>query len=394
MSYLNDSELDRTIRDFEFTKKARKQIRQVVTSDSFQDLSCEEIMLLLRDEMDQVSFRDHLKRYLYRQAGMEEPFRSVTDKTWQKMIEYAFEENNAPHSFEPTTTRWNATVKSWLNAQRVRRGTVFLLGFGLRMTPAAVTEMLTKVLMEDDFRPDDPKEVIFRYCFERSLPYSFALSWLEQYERLPENNEEADMSGEIPPENETQLLACLRRLKSRGNRSEYLLQRRKSFTELYDRCREMIAGIYNQDEEEKPKKERRVWKKEDISSSDLEQMLCSGIPMTESGNLTKANLSQLCQRFESFRPSRQHLEGILKGQLQPDRYDLLTLSFLLYSQEDIPGDERLRRYLEETNRILSDCKMGGVYPAHAYEAFLLICIVSDCPLAVYVEIWEMSYSAN
>ena len=172
----DESDLERTIRDEEFTRKARKQIRQVVTSESFLDLSCDEIMLLLRDEMEQVSFRDYLKRYLYRQTDMQEPFRSIPDRTWQQMIDYAFEENGAPRSFEPTSTRWTATVKNWLNAQRVRRSTVFLLGFGLRMPEKDVSEMLTKVLMEDDFRMYDPREVIFRYCFANTLPYSAANS--------------------------------------------------------------------------------------------------------------------------------------------------------------------------------------------------------------------------
>ena len=385
----DESDLERTIRDEEFTRKARKQIRQVVTSESFLDLSCDEIMLLLRDEMEQVSFRDYLKRYLYRQTDMQEPFRSIPDRTWQQMIDYAFEENGAPRSFEPTSTRWTATVKNWLNAQRVRRSTVFLLGFGLRMPEKDVSEMLTKVLMEDDFRMYDPREVIFRYCFANTLPYSAANSYLEQYEKLqPENGSFAE-NKELP-RNEAELLDRLAEIKG-GVQNDTEGTSRRCFLDLYQRCCQAAADIYNQDEEEKPEKSRREWHAEDITPADLEQMLCSGIPLTPSGNLAKANLSQLCQRFESFRPSRQHMDGILRGTLQPDRYDLLTLSFFLHAQTDVPGRERLHAYLEETNAILASCQMSGVYPAHAYEAFLLICIVSDCPMAVYTEIWEMSY---
>lgn len=387
MDYSYEDELDRTIRDFEFTKKARKQIRRVVTSESFQDLSCEEIIYLLRDEMQQVPFGDYLKRYLYRQTDMQEPFRSVPDKTWQEMIANAFEENSAPHSFEPTSTRWSVTVKSWLTAQRVRRSTVFLLGFGLGMPAEDVSEMLTKVLMEDDFRQDDPKEVVYRYCFARGLPYSDACAFLEQAEKT----EGSEALPNDPPENEKQLLAYLAGLKHNDTHSRQQDECRKAYTDLYNRCCGVVAEIYNRDEQEKPEKSRRQWKAEDISSADLEQMLCSGIPMTDSGNLVKATLSQLCHCFDSFRPSRQRLDGIIRGQLQPDRYDLLTLCFFLHAQDDIPGDERLQQYVNETNSILASCHMGGVYPAHAYEAFLLICIVSDCPLAVYVEVWELSY---
>ena len=72
----------------------------------------------------------------------------------------------------------------------------------------------------------------------------------------------------------------------------------------------------------------------------------------------------------------------------------LTLLFFLYSQEDIPGEERLRRYVDEANRMMSACGMGDLYPVHPYEAFLLICTLSDCPLAVYVEVWELSYESS
>ncbi len=388
MDYPYEDELDRTIRDFEFTKKARKQIQRVVTSESFQDLSCEEIMFLLRDEMQQVSFKDYLKRYLYRQTDMQESFREIPDKTWQEMIECAFEENNAPHSFEPTSTRWSVTVKSWLNAQRVRRSTVFLLGFGLGMKAEDVSEMLTKVLMEDDFRQDDPKEVAYQYCFAHGLPYAMACSYLEQADKAETNSTHSES---YPLNNEEQLLSYLSQIKGSTVQNQQQQTIHASFQKLYDHCCQIIADIYNKDEEEKPEKSRREWKAEDISSADLEQMLCSGIPMTDSGNLVKATLSKLCHCFDSFRPSRQRLDGIIRGQLQPDRYDLLTLSFFIHAQDDVPGYERFQQYLNDTNEILASCHMGGVYPAHAYEAFLLICILSDCPLAVYVEVWEMSY---
>lgn len=390
-AYLNDLDFERTIRDYEFTRRARSRIQEMVTSESFREMDGDEILRFLLDRMEIVPFRDHLKRYLYKQAGMKEEFRSIPDKVWQQTIEYAFEENHAPHSFGPSSTRWSVTVRSWLNADRVRRSTVFLLGFGLRMPPEAVSEWLTNVLKEDDFRLDDPEEVIYGYCFAHHLPYAKAHEWLERYANLPLNAAGEKTKPGYFPENEAGLESCLQALKSDKQHRAGEERKARCFKELYDRCREIIAGVYRSDEEEKPEKERRSWQAADISPADLEQMLCSGIPLTSSGNLTKASQSLLNRHFESFRPSRQHLDGILKGQLQPDRYDLLTLSFFIHSWKEGESEERLRSFLTETNNLLHSCQMGNLYPVHPYEAFLLICILSDCPLAVYAEVWESSY---
>ena len=81
----------------------------------------------------------------------------------------------------------------------------------------------------------------------------------------------------------------------------------------------------------------------------------------------------------------------MKRQHSPDRFDLITLGFFIYAQQDLPGEERLRQYLAEINASLAACGMGEIYSANPYEAFLLICTLSDCPLAVYGDVWELSY---
>ncbi len=390
MNYLDTVDLSSSVRDYEFTRMANRQIRRVISAESFRDMDAEEIFRFLYREMQLVSFKDYLKRYLYERAGIAEPFRSVDDRTWQEVITGAFEENNAPHSFEPTTTRWSATVKSWLNAERVRRGTVFLLGFGLRMDEDDVTDFLTKVLHEDDYRMDDPAEAVYRYCFLHRLPYAKARALLDRAQSaLPTGGGVACAPDCL--QSEEKLLRYLAGL--RGNAGTGARQTMAAhFDALFRRCLEAAAEIYNRDEEEKPKKLRRSWTAADVSAADLEQMLCSGIPLTDSGNLTKANLSLLARHFQSFRPSRQRLEGVMKRQLAPDRYELLTLAFFLWSRRDLPGGERLKGYLDEINGILAGCGMSPLYPANPYEAFLLICTLSDCPLAVYTEVWEMSYT--
>lgn len=49
------------------------------------------------------------------------------------------------------------------------------------------------------------------------------------------------------------------------------------------------------------------------------------------------------------------------------------------------------QYIEKINEILKKCGMIGIYPVNPYESFVLMCLLSEDPLNVYTEIWEMSY---
>ena len=391
MNYLETANFNASIRDYEFTRKVRHQIFKVVNTETFEDMPSEDIFRFLYKDMSIVSFKDYLKRYLYERAGIEEPFAEVDDRMWQEIIMSSFEENNAPHSFEPTSTRWKATVSNWLNSDRVRRATVFLLGFGLRMRDDDVTDFLTKVLEEDDYHMDDPDEVIWRYCFHHDLPYAQAVRLKELEEKL-QPVPLGSMTSEEILQNEDSLLCYLAGIKNLKQSEPKNNCSTVCFEELYESCKRIIVQIYNSDEEEKPEKERKQWTCADIGAADLEKMLCSGIPVNESGNLIKANKSLLNRHFQNYRPSRQRIDGILKGQAAPDRYDLITLCFFIHAQnEELSGEQRLVGFLQDINTLLTKCSMYEIHPTNPYEAFILICILSDCPLAVYGDIWEMAY---
>lgn len=391
MNYLETINFNATVRDYEFTRKVRHQIFEVVNAKTFEDMPSEDIFRFLYKDLSIVSFKDYLKRYLYERAGIEEPFSEIDNQIWQDIITGAFDENNAPHSFEPTSTRWKATVNNWLNSDRVRRTTIFLLGFGLRMSEEDVTDFLTKVLEEDNYHMQDPDEVIWRYCFRHNLPYAQAQRLKELADRMKPGSVD-DMELDSILRNEETLLRYLTGIKGRKEKEQQEKYSYTRFREMYEECRSNIARIYNLDEEEKPEKDRKQWTVEDISAADLERMLCSGIPVNESGNLIKANQSLLSRHFQNYRPSRQRMDSILKGQVNPDRYDLITICFFLHAQkEDLSGEQRLIGFLQDVNDCLNKSDMYEMHPANPYEAFVLICILSDCPLAVYGDIWEMSY---
>ena len=54
---------------------------------------------------------------------------------------------------------------------------------------------------------------------------------------------------------------------------------------LLIRSKEIIAAMYQKDEEEKER--GKVWHVFDISVSDVEKVICSGIPVNKMGNLKK-----------------------------------------------------------------------------------------------------------
>lgn len=390
MNYLDAIDFESTIRDYEFTKKAQRQIHRAVTSETFIDMDAEKILHLLKSDFEIVSFKDYLKRYIYERAQINERFDRVPEEVYRDIIRDAFLENNVPHSAEAATTRLSAAVKSWLASDRVRRETVFLLGFALRMDNQDVNEFLTKVLKEDGFRENDPGEAVYSFCFQRGLPYARARELLRLFEGLRAGDGKRPAAQARENADEAALLARLLAGSDGQGREEaapaYLM-----FHSLYARCQAVIANIYTADEEEKPPRERRAWQDTDITPTNLEQMLCSGIPLVKGGNLSPASQSLLSRHFDSYRLSRQRLSGLLNHQLKPDRYDLMTLAFFLHAQEDIPEEERLKNYLDEVNHILGQCSFGPFNAANPYEAFLLICTLSGCPLALFSEVWELSY---
>ena len=136
-----------------------------------------------------------------------------------------------------------------------------------------------------------------------------------------------------------------------------------------------------------------MWKKEDISPGDVEKVVFNGIPVDQMGNLKKMSASILSRHFAQKRLSRQRIAQILKEKSPVERYDLITLEFFILSQqmEEAKPKERYEHFLQEIQQILAECSMGNIYLVNPYECFVLMWLLTDCPLAVFSEIWEMSY---
>ena len=369
-------DFSRTVRDFDFTRKAMQGISRVISSEDFEDMDVDAIFDYLLNEMEIVVFKDYLKRYIYERAGIREPFSKVQDNVYLDIILDSFEQNRAPVSLTPTTVKRRAMVKRWLDQDSVNRQTVFALGFGLRMTEEDVSDFLTKVIKETDFDDLDPRECIYRYCYSKNLPYAKAVS-LMNGTAVSEDAGEKAISEKI------------RELKEKG-RDDKQDRRTLAFQAVYQECRQLVASLYQ--EENDTGDGSKVWKLDDIGPSDIEKMLCDGIPMTAGGNRMKMSNSLLNRQFRQKRITRQRLDSLLKGELEIERYDLITLQFLISSQqEDEDPRKRCMLYLDRMNMILTGCGMQAVYPANPYEAFILMCLLTEMPLLTYYDVWERSY---
>ena len=421
-----------SIRDYDFTKHSVLNLNRIITSRQFEDMPSETIFQYLKDEMEIVSFGDYLKRYIYERSGMTDPYRSVPEEVFITYIAESFSMNRAPHAFTPVRTRWSGTIRRWLHSDSVKRSTVFLIGFGLNMTDQDVSEFLTKVLKEQDFQFRDATETVFWYCYHHGYPYSKALELLAYHEGasgsaksaavthansdddadhtalnyVPEGNDIAECVSDPGFASGQKTFwdsvngALTLYLSNQNKIKEYLIYLKNCCKEPQELLFDEFQNLY----------ERAVFSARNImqiggelhtestaysGAYGIECILCSGMPRTSSGNLTAATKSTLAKQFVKKRMSRQRLSRILRREAPVERFDLITLLFLVFAGADEPDEPEMRylRYVEEGNRMLERCGLMGLYPVNPYESFVLMCLLTEEPLAVYNDVWELSYEA-
>jgi len=417
----------------EFTKLSEEAFYDAVDLAEFRDEDAETIYQCLKSKLRLVPFCDYLKRYIYLKTGMTGDYRTIDEREYQRIIVDSFTKNNTPKSFGETSAKMGALAKNWLTQVSVSRAVVFLLGFGLNMGVDDIVGFLTKALRERAFNFKDPDEILYWYCFKNNYHYSKMLELKQQNEKQENNMGQAVdgsktlyllQTAETIADDQS-LLLFLKSLKKENNPS-FSATAEQWFFELYSKCQRRIADDYNADEEEKAERDfefngfsvhdtsdlsegekrkrirdlrssRKIWTSNDITEADVEKVLCSGMPVTGSGNLGKLSSSKFSKFFSSKRFSRQHIAELLSKEMAADRFDLITLNFFLFSQDEQYAQNNKKRYnafVDSTNDILRECMMGELYITNPYECFLLMCILSDGPLATYSDVWEMSFEGK
>ena len=365
-----------------FTDRSWDIFYGVIESDYFQENEAGDIFAALEKKMNSVPFGDYLKRFLYHAAGLEGAFREIDDAVYRQILVDSFRETGTPASFTPTTAKLSMLAKNWLTQQTVRRSVVLLLGFGLKMTEDEVSDMLLKALNEQGLNPMDPMESICAFCYRNGLGYASYERLMTAYQTMREE------TPEVRNAEEAALMAHLREITEASGRSVFASALEKTYHALYKEAQELLASMYN------TTGCYSGCTASDITESDLEHVLSSAIPIDRHGNLVPASASKLSSKIAEHRISRQRLHGLLSGKVQISRYDLITLSFFIWSQKKEVMDNPRRRYIgfiNATNQLLKDCFLYELYPVNPYECFLLMSLLADAPLSTYADVWEMAY---
>ena len=418
---------------YSVTVRSDRIMTEVRKTPEYKENDSHAIFRMLQEDFSPVDFGFYLKRYVYKAAGYKADFDSVPAQDYIETITEAFSARGVPGSLKPTSTRLRIAVKNWLTRKTVSREAVIMLGFGLDMTLEDVNGFLTKALQECSLNPKDPVETICWYCLKNHLGYYHFRKLLSRYEELPgtmsdEKNicatETVVLRTEVADiRNEKSLFRYLNQLKKTGGQSRQSVDARIMFNQLYDEARDMIAELNNSmedenkevetgrlkdelsrsdrlDEEQKQERirsfagQKKHWTKDDITPVHFEEVLFSAVPRDRNGNLLPIKGSTLNEQFRGRRLNRQHIQKILEGTGTINRYDLATMSFLVLAHrmtEEEDGGKRYNAFVDYTNTILDRCGMGELYKANPYEAFLMICMLTDYPLATYADVWELSY---
>ncbi|MCL2227808.1 MAG: hypothetical protein FWB97_09335 [Oscillospiraceae bacterium] len=403
------NEFSRTvIESINFTERSEDAFYDAVDLKEFRDDDAKTIFEFLKNKIRMIPFGDYLKRYIYLKAKMTGNYNEIDIREYQHIIIDSFAENNTPKSFAETSAKISALSKNWLTQAAVKRSVVFLLGFGLNMSAEDVSEFLLKALRERDFNFKDPVEVIYWHCFRNGYKFPKMLALMRRYDELEPMADYADYADRTIGVRDTireikddeSLLSYLSSFKGDKRKPSLSVTARLRFSELYLKCKSLIADYYNADESEqcdidsKAAGTGKIWTSADIDEGDVEKVLCCGTPINKSGNLEKLSASKLSKYFSNKRFSRQHIAALLSESAAVDRFDLMTLNFFSFAQNKeyyMNSKGRYMAFADSTNEILNECMMGELYIANPYECFLLMCILSDSPLATYADVWEMSF---
>jgi len=421
-----------------FTENARKLMNDTINLEDFKDKDSDYIFDVLKENLKKIPFGDYLKRYLHKKSEMNGDYKNIDIENYKTMIINCFRENNTPFSFDKTADiRINNLTRNWLSQVSVSRQVIFLLGFGLKMSLEDVSiEFLFKAQGEQDFNFKDPMEIIYWYCFKNEFGFPKMLELKEMFNNLPtkkNNNIYIKRTYDIRSnfheiyDNNIQFMNYLADFKTSVKNNVYGVTAYNYFCDLYFKCREIIADIYNRQEEKNLKKEIdnymrknkdsyrlskeakethinkmreeiKRWTIDDITDGEFEKFLYKGTSIDDVGKLPKFSDMDLSPHFTGKILNRQRLWKIKNKEVLIDRFDLLTLQFLLFAFDKNyknikDNNRRFDDFIETTNKILNECSMGELYVANTYECFLLMCIISNYPFYAFTEVLGQAFES-
>ncbi len=370
-------------RSYSYTLRAWRHLEEAMNTEAFLERDTEVIFDALSRNLREVPFRRYLKRYLYEKTEMTGSYAQVTADEYQDIIVRAFQDTGTPCSFTPgTSTRLSQAARNWLTRKDVSRDTVLLMGFGLFMSEEDVNAFLTRALHDTRLDPDDPKEALCLYCYRRGYRFDKYRQLADLYRKMDGTVDRELVERGQPANREQSRLVA----REDADLLDRLLQGASpdGLTPQKRRAADAFAALYREEQGVLSS----VSAGRNGSPRSVEKLLSASVPP---GGETRENLLSITRR----KLNRQKTHRILSGEQLPDRYDLLTLHFLLESsrlngEED--GKAVLRRFIDSSNQLLTDCGFGEIYPVDPFDAFLMLCMLTYDPFVTYFDVMENAWT--
>lgn len=409
----------------DFTMNAGISLQSLVHKKDFSYRDSELIFIYLREQAEYVPFGLYLRRYIYKNTKMSNSFASISDNTYYEVLKNCFMKTQTPSSFHKTSTTLKVLINGWLKASTVSRESVFLIGFALNMPVEDVSLFLTRAICDYDFNFNNPEEVIYWHCYRNKLPASHAIKMINEYNRKdfdPENVKYDSLSyeniistfstkrqirwdGEItitaPERNyigdkDQDIMDYLLTLRMRNRKYKYSLTAFIQFRDLLNKVKEALKKERDEElmmEADFVTPDKKIVKKE-IRDADIEKALYSAVPLVR-GNLKNTFYSFWGKTFAQHRLTRQRISKLLSGKTAVSRFDLITICFLLVAKKEFNNPiSRYKTFVKETDDILKNCFMGPLNISNLYEAFILVCLLTEDPICSFSDVWEMAYDES
>ncbi len=379
----------------EFTAASREALEKALSNPQISYQGAEELILReLEAHHRPIPFCDYLRRYIIRKTGI--PTDASVDEC-AAIMRSSFREYGVPTSFSSSTIRLATFVRNCLTQRTISRENVFLLAFGLRMTPDDVNELLTHALHEEEIYFKNTFEAICWYCYAYGYGYSKyrqMTECLDQMERTSLHSLFDEDTGELrryltsKASAEEKFLTALTRLKEHDGTLTLHNSIRIEYAALYREVQEIIRA------DKLTKSSGHTAPPTEITPTDIEKALYPSVPRDSFGNLLPEKASALSVFFTGVRLTRHRLGKLNTNLTDITRYDLLTLCFYVFSceaEKPLLAEDRTSSFGKAANAVLRRAGLWNIYPAHPYEAFLLLCAANEKPFEVFSKVMGDSY---
>lgn len=388
-----------SIKAHEYTRIAEVKLRKVEQNEKIRkaiyDGDQEEYIRVMEyASRYEVTWGDHIKRYIYEQMVEKDPelkIENMSDDFVMDFIKRAFKDNGMTNrgSMEPDgTTKLGNRLPQWMKSRvtSIERKTCFLFGFGLNMDVEQVKYMLTHVLRQDDFNARDYKEVIYYWCFKQNLQYEGVVTWLNKYKNI--QAEAMTLKNAEPKtdilQNEllsiqdeagfVKYLTRIKRLSCNSKRSRTQANELKWLSTQLVECLSCEEYSYV----ELAECLNRVWVDNVQIPKIIEKMVEDKV----------ISLPSLSNKFLGKR--------ISWDEANIQRNEILTLVFLFcaynLNMEEKEGvvdyAERKANFVYEANTSLEYCGFDRVSLLNPYEMFLVSCLLQKSPFEYFVAVWK------